>query len=330
MNNILEIVSALGGKSMGENSWQCHCPVHDDSESSLSVSISNGKILFYCHAGCSQASVLDELKRMGLWNEKSVTKTAKRLVETYDYTDEDGELLYQVCRYEPKTFRQRRPDGNKGWIWSLKDTRRVLYKLPDVLVAEQVFICEGEKDVATLVDQGLTATTNAGGASNWIAEYTDSLANRECIILPDNDKPGIEHAMKIARSLDGTARSVTIIELPDLPDKGDVTDWFNAGGTKEDLLELVAKYKPVMLDNMPDFSEPEPEPEPEPENLNPTPAPTPDTNKVELGVIATQLSQNYLKKKYARSETITFLEEWNKKNTPPLSIKDIKRIVKSV
>ena len=318
MNNILEIVSTLGGKPNGDNSWQCHCPVHDDKESSLTISLSNGKILFYCHAGCSQKAVLEELKRRNLWAEKSTT-TKKKIVATYDYTDEDNNLLYQVCRFEPKDFRQRRPNGKGGWIWNLKDTRRVLYCLPKILVSDQVFICEGEKDVAALNAQGLTATTNCGGASNWITEYSASLENRECIILPDNDEPGLRHAIKIAQSLDGKARSVKIIELPGLPIKGDISDWFAMGHNKEDLLELVAKFDFTKSDNMPDFTGPESE----------STASVTDTT-IETSVLATQQAESYLGKKYTKDETIIFLEEWNKKNTQPLSKKDIKKIVKSV
>ena len=55
-----------------------------------------------------------------------------RIVAKYDYIDDAGTLLYQVLRLEPKSFRQRRPDGNGGWIWEL-DQRRVLYRWPDLL-----------------------------------------------------------------------------------------------------------------------------------------------------------------------------------------------------
>jgi hypothetical protein len=56
----------------------------------------------------------------------------RQIVKTYDYCDADGTLLYQVCRLEPKDFRQRRPDGNGGWKWGLEENqRRVLYRLPE-------------------------------------------------------------------------------------------------------------------------------------------------------------------------------------------------------
>ena len=38
-----------------------------------------------------------------------------RQVAAYAYTDADGALLFEVVRFEPKTFRQRRPDGRGGW-----------------------------------------------------------------------------------------------------------------------------------------------------------------------------------------------------------------------
>lgn len=38
------------------------------------------------------------------------------IVASYDYVDEDGKLLFQCLRYEPKAFSQRRPNGRGGWI----------------------------------------------------------------------------------------------------------------------------------------------------------------------------------------------------------------------
>ncbi len=172
------------------------------------------------------------------------------IAATYDYRDADGKLLFQNVRFEPKSFKQRRPDGVDGWIWNLKGTKRVLYCLPEVLSAnpaETIFIVEGERDADSLAKLGLLATTNAMGAGKWRSEYSEFLRGRSVVLLPDNDDPGRDHMLKVARSLVGIASAMKILELPDLAPKGDVSDWLAAGGTPEALKNLVAnlqEYKP--------------------------------------------------------------------------------------
>ena len=110
-----EITRNLHGRKSGAG-WMARCPAHDDHNPSLSLRDVDGKVLIRCHAGCDQRAVLDALKARGLWLGR--TRNAPRsIVATYDYTDERGRLLYQVVRYEPKGFAQRRPDGRGGWIW---------------------------------------------------------------------------------------------------------------------------------------------------------------------------------------------------------------------
>ncbi len=175
------------------------------------------------------------------------TLTADGYLAEFDYLDESGELLYQVCKKTDKKFLQRRPGTDGKWVWNLRDVRRVLYRLPELLKAdksETVFIAEGEKDVESLRSVGLTATTNSGGAGQsgkWLEEFNDYLKNRPVIILPDNDDVGRSHAVKIANSLKGTAKSIKIVNLPGLPEKGDVSDWLESGGTVEKLNELIKK-----------------------------------------------------------------------------------------
>ena len=156
----------------------------------------------------------------------------------YDYTDEQGELLYQAVRKEPKDFRQRRPDGQGGWIWNLQEVRRVLYHLPELVTADPqraVFVVEGEKDVETLRSFGFLATCNPGGAGKWRSEYSEILRGRRVAILPDNDASGLKHAYEVAKFLQGSAGQIRVIQLPDLPSKGDVTDWFANGGSADEL-----------------------------------------------------------------------------------------------
>lgn len=196
-----------------------------------------------CHAGCAPEHIVASL---GLTLKdlfvdvapKPARTTAKRIVATYDYTGADGTLIYQVVRYEPKSFAQRRPDGAGGWAWNLTGVTRVLYNWPAVeaaiTVGRKVFLVEGEKDAETLRDLGLTATTNAGGAAKWDTRYSEILNRGTVIILPDNDGPGRTHARIVADQL----ADCIVIELPGLPPKGDVTDWVNAGGTRQDLIAL--------------------------------------------------------------------------------------------
>ena len=175
-----------------------------------------------------------------------------RIVATYDYRDESGNLLFQVCRMDPKMFRQRRPDAKGGWNWSVKGTRQLPYRVPELMADTKrgVVIVEGEKDADRLAGLGLLVTCNAGGAGKWRPEYAEHFRGRAVAILPDNDDPGQQHADAVARSLHGTAASVRIVALPKLPPKGDVSDWLDAGGTIDQLRELIkasSEWAPASL-----------------------------------------------------------------------------------
>ena len=160
----------------------------------------------------------------------------------YDYRDEDGNLLFQVVRYAPKTFRQRRPDGSGGWTWRVRGVRQVPYRLPELCAAGDapVFVVEGEKDADRLASLGLVATCNAGGANKWPDALSRYFRGRLVFILADNDAAGRAHAEKVAAALHGVAESVSIIALPDLPAGGDVSDWLDHGGDAASLLALCA------------------------------------------------------------------------------------------
>lgn len=224
------------------------CPAHPDERASLSVDIGNeDRVLVYCHAGCDTRDVV---AAAGITMADLAPGTTGRgtssqeIVAIYDYTDENGELLYQVVRFEPKDFRQRRPDGADGWVWNTKGVRRVLFGLPELAGARTVYIAEGEKDVLALRQLGLSATTNSGGASKWRDDYTQQLCAagvEAVIVLPDNDDAGRKHANVVARSCRSGGLTATIVELPGLPEHGDVTDWIKAGHTADELEALLER-----------------------------------------------------------------------------------------
>jgi putative DNA primase/helicase len=200
---------------------------------------------------------------------------ARDPVVTYDYRDERGDLLYQVCRFEPKDFRFRRPDGKGGWIWSIKGLRRVPYRLPDLLAAPAdclVFIVEGEKDTDRLASLGLVATCNPGGAAKrredgkpakpkWPAAFAPFFKDRHVVILPDNDEAGRDHVEAITRNLASVAALVRVVDLaedyPNLPPKGDVSDWLDAGGTGAELQRLVEEAPAFAQQDRADIAQPD-------------------------------------------------------------------------
>lgn len=168
------------------------------------------------------------------YSDQGLTGAGYSLSATYDYRTDQGELIYQVLRYEhparPKTFRQRRPDGRGGWFNDAGE-RRVLYRAADRLrVAHStIWITEGEKDADRLSSLSLTATTAASG--KWTEDMARQLAGYDCLILEDNDEPGRKKAAKLAELLSRHAASAKVIRIPGLAEGEDVSDWLDAGGS---------------------------------------------------------------------------------------------------
>jgi hypothetical protein len=124
-------------------------------------------------AGVSGAERFRWLEREGLIPPTGGKRKLGREVEHYDYTDEQGAVLFQVVRFaEPKDFRQRAPSG----AWSIKGIRRVPYRLPELRAAldahKRIWVVEGERDVDRLRSEGLVGTCNPMGAGEWKDECT--------------------------------------------------------------------------------------------------------------------------------------------------------------
>ena len=227
------------------------CPFHDDHNPSLSVNIETGQ--YFCHV-CNdggdlfkfyirhkQVSFKEALSQLSEYSGQAGEKVPSKIECVYPYTDESGNLLFEVVRYTPKTFRQRRPDGKGGYINNMEGVKIVPYNLPKIITSDMVVICEGEKDCENLTALGLTATTNPMGAGKWRDEFSQYLSGKNIIIICDNDEPGKKHGQDVARKLSTHAKSIKLIEqLPGVPVKGDVSDWLKIeGNIKENLLEFV-------------------------------------------------------------------------------------------
>jgi len=244
--------------------YQACCPAHDDRKASLSIKQGDKGVVLFCHAGCETRSIAAALgiEVKDLFDDRPNGNGHRQIVTAYDYRDASGQVVYQAVRYEPKDFRQRRPDGAGGWIWNLQDTPRVLYRLPELLASdpkEYVFVVEGEKDVDALRAIGLVATSNVGGAGKWRDAYSGALDGRIVFVIPDNDDSGAQHAAQVIASiavhaLDSTTR---MLRLPGLPPKGDVSDWLKAGGTAEALREMAMRLLAAPVEEEIEKTEPQ-------------------------------------------------------------------------
>ncbi|HSC21818.1 MAG TPA: AAA family ATPase, partial [Solirubrobacterales bacterium] len=288
LNYLLERLD--GVRPCGADYWSACCPAHDDSKASLTFgSDGDGRVWLRCHAGCSFTEIVERLpdreaipydhrggRRNGVeeleaaaWRRSAVTEA------TYDYRDEWGKLLYQVIRKRfpdgEKSFVQRQPitpldsDEVVEWDWTKRHARRVLFRLPDLYrlpAGSLVFVVEGEKDALALAEHRLFGTMKDGGSSSqWLADFNAMLRGKRVVVIPDNDRAGHECAERVLRSLHQAGIEVYRLDLPgEYREKHglDVSDWFAAGGTREQLLALLAETPHWMPgDGSPPAGEPE-------------------------------------------------------------------------
>ncbi len=230
----LRLTSIDGGDTMA------HCPAHDDQRESLHVTeLEDGTVLLRCHAGCENEGIV---RKLGLTMADLFPKKGKQI---YVYHDAEGKRVYRVVRRSGKQFHQERRE-DKQWIAGMKGVDRVLYRLP-WLKDRHVYVVEGEKDANRLWALGIAATTSVGGAGSWKSEYAEQLRDigvKDVTVLRDNDDAGLEYQQDVARSCFAVGLQVRCVELSDVDDKEDVSDWLDKGHTKDDLAKIV-KATPV-------------------------------------------------------------------------------------
>jgi DNA primase len=191
------------------------------------------------HTGCAKDDAITSYHELAgvpmPRNKKKQSSSLGKIVKVYDYRDADRRVIHQTVRYEPKRFLQRRPAvkgmhaGNKiakcdpegnWWLWTLAGIEPVLYRLPELLTADQslpVIICEGEKDCDALAATGAITTTAPMGAGKWRQSYSATLKDRDVIIAADRDpigstEAGQNHALLVAQMLNDHAKSVRLLD----------------------------------------------------------------------------------------------------------------------
>ena len=263
-NRIVEQTKATSTGSGGQYSGLC--PAHNDRSPSLSLTLTEDRILIKCHSGCSINEICSGfgIKKSDLFRrcetdtktnsnarkknnnvqlnaeEKIVfysSKHKKRVTEIsrYTYQKVDGSDAFFVIRTEPKDFRPMTPDGKL----SLEGVERVPYRLPELLQgiedSKPIVLLEGEKDADRVAEMGFVATTFVGGTGKWRDEYLEYFRGADIVLVPDNDHPGIKGMQDIAEHLQGTTKSMKVLELPGLGERTDkqgkdFSDWADMDG----------------------------------------------------------------------------------------------------
>jgi hypothetical protein len=163
------------------------------------------------------------------------------VVAEYIYEQADGTPYLKVCKTKNKQFPQFHWNGSE-WIKGKPKGPKIPYRLPELYAAPvttTVYFCEGEKDADALHALGLLGTTCSEGAPNgWRDELVRWFKDRPVVVLPDNDDPGRRLARKVAKAIFGIAASVKIVELPDLKQGQDVSDYLARDRTGVKFIKL--------------------------------------------------------------------------------------------
>lgn len=181
-------------------------------------------------------------------------------VAAWPYHNANGTEVARVLRWDTPDGKVIRPVCREGSDWRIGSLPlpRPLYRLPEVMTAGRVFVCEGEKAADALRSIGLVATTSPHGADSAGKADWSPLAGKEIIILPDHDAPGWKYAETVRDLLAALtpAPVVKLLALEGLPDKGDVFDWIEQRDAIEPAelrrqLEALADAAPLFVPDNP-------------------------------------------------------------------------------
>lgn len=179
-----------------------------------------------------------------------------------DVVDRDSGVPFEFLKTAKSAAWLRATDERRAWrnvtIRTFESAGNIdhwLYNANDVIDELQepkddqrpIFLPEGEAKVDVLREWGLLAVTNSGGAKHFTQACADFFRGaRQVILLQDNDRAGAERIAKLGPMLKAVGvDQVQALNFRDVwakcPPKGDVKDWRDNGGTKDELLDIVDK-----------------------------------------------------------------------------------------
>jgi len=158
------------------------------------------------------------------------------------YHDAASEPVGVIVRWDQPDGKDIRPVARNGDGWKIggMPEPRPLYRLPDLASAKRVYVAEGEPCAEAARSLGLVATTSPHGSKSADKADWSPLAGKEVVILPDNDPPGRAYADAVVAILARLkpAPVVKVVDLPGLPEGGDIVDWIDVHGDAAEPDEL--------------------------------------------------------------------------------------------
>lgn len=238
---------------------QCNCPAHNDKQASLTITKGRKCTLFHCHAGCTLEDILsaaglekkdtfyDTEPQRSNWRAYVESREKRKIEAVYNYVSCNGQYAFTKIRLEGKKL-----------LYGILENERFSYGLPRntprkslkaiygsvqalnkaISEGKPIFIPEGEKDTDTLTKQGYISFTY-GSTNDWQADFAELVKGADVVILADNDEPGKAVADTILRDIQSVVKSAKIIvPMPDIP-KADISDYFQAGHTKQEFEQMI-------------------------------------------------------------------------------------------
>lgn len=229
----------------------CACPLCESGDPKghhLYIKNTNDDLVMYCQKDREPfQDLMRAFRDMGAEHKVEEVYQPKREIEkhVFEYRNPDGSLAYCKLRKKfsdgSKDFRAFYHDGDRT-IWRFPDNCNALYNLDGMARALEygdtpvLYIVEGEKCVDAMTEAGFVATSSNTGSQKKIkfsATDLEMLARFPVkIIIPDNDERGYEYVE--------AWQDVDVLPLPEIwpecPRKGDVADYFAAGGTVDKII----------------------------------------------------------------------------------------------
>lgn len=191
---------------------------------------------------------------------KKPTTTARRkhkIEMIYNYV-KDRKIVYQIVRIDTPNGTKKIFQRRSAKVKNMTGVERILYNHDDVIKAKVLLVVEGEKCADALnrllEELGLygeyvaTCVPGGTGGAKWWKELSKYIIGKDVVIFPDNDAPGHKLAEVIKTECMGKAARLAVVALPNLPVKGDVVDYFNNGGTIEDVVRISKEALDQALD----------------------------------------------------------------------------------